>query len=202
MDLQNAVLGKDAPLPLKSRCMMGSCLVVTQSKWSVLQIVLPIVTALVAIIITIFIMRLYNSRRIRKASWRDRALNLVRPVPRVTNVDKYDSWEIEVNNGGQYELVAPQSSESDTYAFGPKSPEQIQAQQRGGHNRTHSEIVDSDDVGWGSLKNFRFPWKKGGPNRIQEVHATTEFDIDDFDVSPTAVGRPSDVESRQVGHFF
>ena len=130
-------------------------------------------------------------------------LRLVRPIPKVKNVDKYDSWEIEANEGAQYELVAPQSSAPDTYAFGPKSPQQMQAQQqplhRGGHNRTDSEAFEEDDASWGSLKNVRLPWKKGPqpqvPNKVQEVHATTEFDIDDYNVSSTTVGLTNEAES-------
>jgi len=36
-----------------------------------------------------------------------------------------------------------------------------------------------------SLKNIQMPWKKGR-NRVQEVTATTEFDIDDYNgLTPT-----------------
>ena len=123
-------------------------------------------------------------------------LRLVRPIPKVKNVDKYEEWEIEANDGGQYELVAPPSGQSDTYAFAAKSPQQMQAQHqplhRGGHSNAGSEAFDGDDASWGSLKNIRMPWKKG-PNRVQEVHATTEFDIDDHNT--TTVGLSNDGES-------
>jgi hypothetical protein len=128
-------------------------------------------------------------------------LRHLRPIPRVKNVEKYDSWEIEANDGGQYELVAPQSGTSDMYAFGPKSAQQMQAQHqplhRGGHSRTDSEAFEGDDAsGWGSLKNMRMPWKKGS-NKVQEVLATTEFDIDDYNASSTTVGLTSDGDSQQ-----
>jgi len=166
---------------------LQSAVLTTQSKWSVLQIVLPFITALVATILAVLIMQLYHTR-FQRASWRERMFRLVRPIPRVKSVDKYDAWEIEANDGAQYELVAPQSRPSDTYALGPKSPQEAQAQQplqRGRHSKNNSEIFDGDDAGWGSVKNMRFPWKKD-PNRVQEVHATTEFDIDEFNLTVDA----------------
>lgn len=171
---------------------------VNQSHWSVLQILLPIITALVAVFLTVVIMHLIRSQR---PFWQTRMLRHLRPIPRVKNVEKYDSWEIEANDGGQYELVAPQSGTSDMYAFGPKSAQQMQAQHqplhRGGHSRTDSEAFEGDDAsGWGSLKNMRMPWKKGS-NKVQEVLATTEFDIDDYNASSTTVGLTSDGDSQQ-----
>jgi len=126
-------------------------------------------------------------------------LQLVRPIPRVKNVDKYESWEIEANDGAQYELAVPRGR-SDTYAFGPDSPQQLQAQHpfhRGGYSRTDTETFDEDEAGWGSLKNVRLPWKKGPKdlNKVQEVHATTEFDIDDYNGSSATVGLATDAES-------
>jgi len=179
MDLQNAVL-----------------VTVTRPNWSVLQILLPFITALVAVFVTVLVMQLYHNRQ-QRASWRDKMRRLVRPIPKVKNVEKYEEWEIEANDGGQYELVAP-SGASDTYAFGAKSPQQMQAQHqslhRGGPSSADSEAFEGDDAGWGSLKNMRMPWKKG-PNRVQEVLATTEFDIDDHNASSTTVGLANDGES-------
>jgi len=181
MDMQNAVLDT-----------------VTRSNWSAIQIVLPFITALVAIFLTVLVMQLYHSRS-QSASWRERMRRLVRPIPRVKNVEKYESWEIEANDGGQYELVTPQTGTSDTYAFGPKSSQQMTAQHQplhqGGHNKTDSETFDGDDGSWGgSLKSMRLPWKKG-PTRVQEVHATTEFDIDDYTMASTTDGLASDAGS-------
>jgi len=178
--------------------LIGSFLVVTQSKWSVLQIVLPIITALVAFLVTFIAMHLHHTR-LQRTSWRQRLLHLVRPIPRVKNVDKYESWEIEANDGAQYELAVPQGGRADTYAFGPNSPQQLQAQHpfhRGGHSRADSETFDEDEAGWG-LKNVRLPWKKGPKdlNKVQEVHATTEFDIDDYNASSATVGLSNDAES-------
>lgn len=177
---------------------LQSAVLVNQSHWSVLQILLPIITALVAVFLTVVIMHLIRSQR---PFWQTRMLLHLRPIPRVKNVEKYDSWEIEANDGGQYELVAPQSGTSDMYAFGPKSAQQMQAQHqplhRGGHSRTDSEAFEGDDAsGWGSLKNMRMPWKKGS-NKVQEVLATTEFDIDDYNASSTTVGLTSDGDSQQ-----
>jgi len=184
---------------LNCQRLIESFSVVTQSKWSVLQIILPIITALVAFLVTFIVMQLYHTR-LQRASWRQRMLQLVRPIPRVKNVDKYESWEIEANDGAQYELAVPQSGRVDTYAFGPNSPQQLQAQHpfhRGGHGRTDSEAFDEDEGGWGSLKNMRLPWKKDAKdlNKVQEVHATTEFDIDDYTGSSTTVGLTTEAES-------
>jgi len=186
---------------------------VVASSWNLIQILLPIITAVTAVILTVIVMQLYQ-KRLRKTQWRGKITRLVRPVQRVKTVDKEDSWAIEspVDDARRYELVTPSPEmNASMYPFGPTVHRQRQAQSeplvRNMHGKGESfDAFDSKTSLAGSwrmppsLKNIRAPWKKG-PTRVQDVVATTEFDIDNYPLTPASTssfGFPSaaDGESK------
>ena len=210
IDLQNAVLCKG--IYFSRSCLYVNCLgfwIVVKPSWTVFQIILPIITAVGAVVITLFVMLIYQ-RWLGKTQWGGRVRRLVRPIPRVQNVQKNDTWEIEssIDDARRYDLVPPAEG---TYPFGPNAPTQAQAQKdslyHGGHYKSNSESFSVDDSAlsssesWrvpASLKSFQMPWKKGR-NRVQEVTATTEFDIDDYS-SPTPTSSRFGFNDGDTGH--
>lgn len=170
--------------------------IVVSSSWNLIQILLPIITAVTAVIITVIVMQL-SQKHLRQTQWRGRILRLVRPVQRVKTVDKEDSWAIEspIDDARRYELVTPSPDmNASMYPFGPAVQRQRQGQSEPLVRYMHSkaESFDAFDSrsslagSWrmpSSLKNIRAPWKKG-PTRVQDVTATTEFDIDNYQLTP------------------
>lgn len=166
---------------------------VVASSWSLIQILLPVITAVTAVIITVIAMQIYH-KHLRKSQWQGRILRFVRPVQRVKTVDKADSWAIEspIDDARRYELVTPSPDlNGSMYPFGPNAQTQTQNEPlfRNAHGKNESfDGFDSRSTlaSWrvsSSLKNIRAPWKKG-PTKVKDVVATTEFDIDNYQPTP------------------
>ncbi|CAA7260768.1 unnamed protein product [Cyclocybe aegerita] len=164
IDLQKAVvLVHEAPRP-----------------WSIIQIILPIATALATAVLTIVFVKLFG-QRLPQFRWRwRRLLDIFRPVPKVKPVDKGlldNSWEIEPSGPPQ-----PMGRESFVVVDMP-SP----ADTTGDTEPAFRSVISSEPHAWsleaqqGSLPSQSQDALPGGrvypfgPSSAQQVQAQTLF---------------------------